>query len=127
MRIVPFEPSHCNGAKAHASQIHYQYLFDKPSNFSEVWLETRSALDRGDLIAIGGTKTGRGLKGGWVLFTNKITPARFLTIHRVIMRTLSEMDGALIAHVDPRNPKAARWVISFASETSLSASWPATN
>ncbi len=110
MRVVPFELEHCFGAKAHPTQAHYQHILDDPQVFLDKWSGTRSAIDRDELVAIGGTVPTDGITGGWVLFTDRITPVRFLVIHRAITRTLSEMDGALIAHVDLRNPKAVRWV-----------------
>lgn len=108
MRIVPFEPTHCDGAIAHPSQAHYQNMLDNPSQFRELWSQTCSALDDG-LIAIGGAAGVGGMIGGWVLFTDRITPARFLSIHRTVVRGLSDIHEPVIAHVDPRNPEAMRW------------------
>ena len=58
MLIVPFDPSHCVGAVAHPSQAHYQHMLDDPGGFRELWPDTYSALDGGELIAIGGDRRG---------------------------------------------------------------------
>ena len=55
MRFDPFEPSHAVGATAHPSQAHYQHLLDDPENFRALWPETLSAIDGGELAAIGGS------------------------------------------------------------------------
>ena len=45
VRIVEFDPAHCEGAEAHPSQAHHQRMFDNPGSFREVWKTAYSALD----------------------------------------------------------------------------------
>ena len=110
--IVEFDPGHCLGARAHPSQARYQDLLDDPQSFREWWPQTYSALDRDDLIAIGGSTLVAGKSGGWVLFTDRITPARFVPIHRAVARLLVYLEATgnpFFLHADPDNTKAARW------------------
>ena len=109
MRIEPFDPGHCKGAWAHPSQERYQYLLDDPLAFREVWPETKSALDGDDLVAIGGLVRAGDLTGGWVLFTDKITPSGFVAIHRAVVRELEMAHEPVVVHVDPDTPVAAKW------------------
>ena len=111
-RIVPFDPVYCKGARVHPSQARYQQLLDDPSFFRVLWPETYSAIDGDELAGIGGHTLIDGVSGGWALFTNKITPARFLVIHRTVVRALICFEGIndpIFAHVDPNNPQAVRW------------------
>lgn len=111
-RIVPFDPAHCRGATAHPSQARYQDNLDDPRCFEEFWPSTYSALDDGELIAIGGPVLAQGKWACWILFTDRITPASFVRIHRAAVRLLGRFDRAgrpLFMHVDPDNPAAARW------------------
>lgn len=123
-RIAPFDPAHCAGAKAHPSQAEYQPLLDNPSVFSKLWPETFSALDGDELVAIGGSTLVEcvsggwgatvleGVTGGWVLFTDKITPRRFIAIHRAAVRFLvcfEQINEQIFAHIDPDKPNAVRW------------------
>ena len=109
MSIVPFIPEHCAGAVAHPSQAHYQDLLDTPLQFCDLWELTYSAIDGKDVIAIGGlVPTDDGNKGGWVLFTDKVTPARFLGVHRALERYLRDAD-AIFAHIDPSSSVSVRW------------------
>lgn len=109
MRIIPFEPSHCQNVKAHLSQAHYQHLLNDPSVFHEQWPETFSALVDDELVAIGGTIALAQQTGGWVLFTDKITPLRFVVIHRAVERALAGIDQSVTVHINPNNPEAVRW------------------
>ncbi len=108
MSIVPFDPKHCAGAVAHSSQAHYQHLLDNPLQFSHLWGETYSAIDGEDVIAIGGLVPADDGQGGWVLFTDKVTPARFLGVHRALERYLRSTD-AIFAHIDPSSSVSVRW------------------
>ncbi len=73
IRIVLFDPAHCDGAKAHPSQAHYQYMLDDPGVFREHWPETYSARDGAELVAIGGSTWVDRVLGGWVLVTARTT------------------------------------------------------
>lgn len=108
MRIVLFDPAHCEGATVHQSQERYQYMMDDPLTFGAVWGETYSAIDGDDLVAIGGVLSA-GEMSGWVLFTDKITPARFVAVHRAVARGLSYIHEPIVVHVDPDKPQATRW------------------
>ena len=117
-RIVDFHPAHCFGATAHPSQAQYQTMLTDPSCFRWLWPDTLSALDGDELIAMGGTtrkprtKLVEGALGAWVLFTDKITPARFLCVHRMVVRHLvvfEQIGEPIFVHADPNNPNAARW------------------
>ncbi len=109
MRIDPFDPSHCEGARAHPSQAEHQHLLEAPEYFKDLWGETYSAIDRDDLVAIGGTLPALDGLFGWVLFTDKITPARFVAVHRAVTRGLSYINEPVSVHVDPDRPQAIRW------------------
>ncbi len=109
MRIEPFDPVHCKGAWAHRSQEHYQFMLDDPLEFREMWAETMSALDGDRLVAIGGLVRAGAEIGGWVLFTDNITPAGFVAIHRAVVRGLEMAHGPVVVHIDPDKPQAGRW------------------
>lgn len=120
IEIVPFDPAHCEGATAHASQAHYQHMLDDPGNYRAQWETTYSAFDGDDLIAIGGATLVEAVSGAWVLFTDKITPARFMAIHRTAVRFLvcfEQIGDPLFAHVDPDNGNAVRWAGLLGMET----------
>ena len=47
------------------------------------------------------------LVAGWVLFTDRVTPARFVRIHRMIVRFMVCFERhhlPILAHLDPDNP-----------------------
>ena len=94
---------------AHDSQRHHQGMLDDPASFRELWSGTDSALDGDELIAIGGSVFVEGMWGGWALFTDAITPRRFVVIHRAVSRVLEQFDQKTFVHLDPDNPQAARW------------------
>ena len=107
-----FDPEHCDGARAHPSQAQFQYLLDDPWRFHSLWPHTYSALDGAELIAVGGKSVDDGVLSGWILFTDKITPARFLVIHRGIVRILvcNELSNKpIFLQPDPDNAQAIRW------------------
>ena len=119
-RIVDFDPAHCVGATAHPSQAQYQTMLDDPPCFRWLWPDTLSALDGDELIAIGGATLVERMMGGWVLFTDRITPSRFVVVHRVVARFLLRFEAIndpIFAHVDPDNPNAVRWVGLLGLET----------
>ena len=109
MRIVPFEPSHLSGAVAHPKQRRYQSLLDSDP-FSNVGMNW-SAIAEDGLVAVGGLgNTGDGL-AVWLLFTDRITPGRFVAIYRELARRLEQVLDAgesLVVHIDPDFPEAAR-------------------
>ena len=112
MAIVAFDPAHCRGASAHPSQAHYQDRLDDPTSFRDWWPQTVSAFGGDELVAIGGLVRVEGALAGWALFTDKITPARFVAIHRTVARFLARLEqtgGTIFVHVDPDNRQAARW------------------
>lgn len=114
--IVHFAPAHCARATAHPSQVRYQPMLDDPSNFRELWPDTYSALDGDELVAIGGLVPTDDGQGGWVLFTDKITPARFAMVHRAVVRGMV-MNNSIFVHLDPDNPQATRWAGLLGLET----------
>lgn len=112
VNIVLFDPAHCAGARAHPSQAQFQIILDDPWGFRKLWPETYSALSSAELIAVGGWSVIDGVLGGWVLFTDKITPARFLVIHRTAARFLvcfEQINDPIFLQPDPDNAKAMRW------------------
>ena len=117
IRTYEFAGYHVRAARAHPRQVAYQWMFDDPMAFYALWPDTVSAFDGvpwngGELIAIGGTTLIDGESGGWVLFTDKITPARFLPIHRTVVRYLvcfEQINDPIFAPVDPDWPEAVRW------------------
>lgn len=118
--IVLFDPAHCDGARAHPSQARFQFMLDDPGAFRECWPQTYSALDGAELVAVGGSTLVEGMSGGWVLFTDKITPARFLVIHRTAARFLvcfEQINDPIFVHVDPGNAQAMRWAGLLGLET----------
>ena len=120
MHTEPFEPSHVVGAVAHPSQARFQIALEKPSAWRGLWPDTISVFDGDELIAIGGIASFVDILDAWILFTDNITPARFLLVHRVVVRVLlhfEQMHDPIIAHIDARNPNAARWAALLALET----------
>ena len=71
-----------------------------------------SAFAEDGLVAVGGL--GRTDDGGlavWLLFTDRITPGRFVAIYRELARRLEQVLDAgesLTVHIDPDFPEAAR-------------------
>ena len=110
MRIEPFKPSHLIGATAHVKQSHHQWLLDSDtlSNIGISW----SAVAEDGLVAVGGLgRMDDGGLGVWLLFTDRITPGRFVAIYRELARRLEEVLDAgetLSVHIDPSFPEAAR-------------------
>ena len=95
-------------------------MLDDPWAFRASWPTTYSALDGDELVAVGGSTLVDGVSGGWVLFTDKIRPAHFLAIHRIVARTLvcfEQINDPIFVRVDPGNPQAARWVGLLGLET----------
>ena len=110
IKFIPFKLCHVDGARAHPSQAQFQHFFDRPDDL-EIKL-TSSAFDGDVLVAIGALTLLEGATGGWVLFTNQVTPTRFLAIHRFVERELLwfETKGEpIIFHVDPERPDTVRW------------------
>ena len=62
--IVEFNPGHCAGAVAHLSQSRYQYMLDNPATIPVLNCQTYSAIDRHNLIAIGGATLVEGKAAG---------------------------------------------------------------
>ena len=110
MRIEPFKPAHLNGATAHVKQKHHQWLLDSDpfSNVGMSW----SAVAGDGLVAVGGLgHMEDGGLGVWLLFTDRITPGRFVAIYRELKRRLAQVLDAgetVTVHIDPGFPEAAR-------------------
>ena len=109
MRIEPFKPEHLNGAMAHAKQKHHQWMLETDP-FSKVGMSWSAVADDG-LVAVGGLgRTDDGL-AVWLLFTDRITPGRFVAIYRELVRRLAQVldaGEAVVVHIDPDFPEAAR-------------------
>ncbi len=84
-------------------------MLDTPEIFKSSWTGTLSAMEGEVTIAIGGTALIGGVLAGWVLFSDQITPARFVAIHRAVARFLAHVNQPVMAHVDPGKPKTVRW------------------
>ena len=114
MNIVPFEAWHLPGATVHAKQKEYQWLLESET-FSEFGMNWSAMADDG-LVAVGGLgNTCDGL-GVWLLFTDRITPGRFVAIYRELARRLEQVLDAgetLIVHIDPDFPEAHRLAVKL--------------
>jgi len=106
--LVPFEPRFLEGVKVNPSQKQYQYMLENPETFQGAWCGFYGR----DLIAIGGGVVVGEEIAGWILFTDKVTPRRFLALHRVIERMIQEWESngfSFYIHVDPSYKQADRW------------------
>ena len=109
MRVEPFDLSHLSGAVANRKQAHFQALLESDviSKVGRNW----SVIDGEGLICVGGmVDTDDGIEA-WVLFTENITPARFVVVYREFARRLTKMQEtgkAVFIHVDPTYPEAVR-------------------
>ncbi len=108
MRIEPFEPSHLIGATAHPKQIRHQALLEsgKIATNGTCW----SAIMGDGLVGVGGLVMAGDKCAAWLLFTDKITPGRFVAIYRVLARCLATLleSGPVLVHIDPDYPEATR-------------------
>lgn len=118
MRIEPFDPSHLVGAVAHPNQGHYQKVFE--SDWHAQRLATAgpawSAFSEDGLVAVGGLVSFEGTTSSWLIFTTRITPDRFVAIYRELVRRLDALRAegeAVMAHLDPGYPEAARLAASL--------------
>lgn len=113
LRVIPFEPAHARGARAHPTQARFQSLLDDPAALRRgCWIDQWSAFDADVLVATGAIVDLEGRAAGWVLFTDKLEPRHFMGVHRCavrMMRELEKIGDPLVAHVDPANPVAVRW------------------
>lgn len=112
-RFEKFQPEHVMGQRAHPTQAEYQWMLDDPARYRALWPDTLSAFDGGEMIACGGATLIDRESGGWILFTDKITPRGFLSIHRLVVRYLvcfeQINDPIFFAHINPDRPEAMRW------------------
>lgn len=109
MRFEPFELHHMIGATTHPKQKRYQILLESETlaTIGANW----SALAEDGLVCVGGLVPVDGVVGAWVLFTDRVTPGRFVAIYRELARRLTELldqGEAVLVHIDPDYPAAAR-------------------
>lgn len=70
-----------------------------------------SAIADDGLVAVGGMVCTDDGTGVWLLFTDKITPGRFVAIYRELARglaTVIALGEPVFIHVDPNYPEARR-------------------
>lgn len=99
LRIEAFDSSHLSGVRAHPKQSHYQYLIDDgiiASGFTGFWGD--------EIIGFGGLLNTVDGTVAWVLFTDAMTPERFLPVYRYFERNAP----GLLMDVDPDYPEAVR-------------------
>lgn len=111
MNILPFEPEHVMGQRVHPSQDEYQWMFDHPEQVGN-WQFMASGFFGDDLVVIGGCPKIDGHFVGWLLFSDKILPSRFIGVHRAvlgIMRNLELAGDPVAADINPRRPASVRW------------------
>ncbi len=109
MRIVPFEREHLNGAMAHSKQARHQEFLGSEV-ISVVGTNWSAVADEG-LVAVGGMVRVEDGVIAWLLFTDRITPGRFIAIYRELKRRLEwllEAGDSVLVHIDPDYPEAAR-------------------
>lgn len=109
MRIEPFDPSHLVGAVAHPKQKHYQFLLE-PGRLAVVE-DAWSALADDELVAVGGLVPFEGTTSTWLIFTDRITPGRFVAVYRELVWRLDALRVAgveVMVHLAPGYPEAAR-------------------
>lgn len=105
--VVPFQAAHSAGVLAHPKQHKYQPLLKSQDFHGRTW----SALDGDDLVAVGGLVPLEGELGGWLLFTDKITPQRFIGVFRAVQQVFAaaRKEGVGVAvDIDPDYPEAVR-------------------
>lgn len=101
-KIAPFEFSHAVGILIN------QYEKLNPDAAREAW----SVFYDGELIAVSGGVVKDGKIGGWVLFTDRITPPGFLAFHRILKKVIEEYRShgrTIFLHVAPGHERAERW------------------
>ncbi len=109
MDIRPFDPLHLAGVTAHPKQRRYQALLESEviAAIGSNW----SAVAEDGLVAVGGlVHTDEGI-GAWLLFTDRITPGRFVAVYRELARRLADLlesGEAVFVHIDPVYPEASR-------------------
>ncbi len=109
MRIEPFEPKHLVGAVAHPKQGQHQKLLESET-IATVGMNW-SAIADGRLIGVGGQVRIDDETGVWVLFTDRITPGRFIAVYRELARRLAgllDSGEVVLIHIDPDYPEATR-------------------
>ncbi len=106
--LISFEDHHVIGARVNSAQIRYTDMFANPEGFAGGW----SAFYKGELVAIGAARIIGDAVSGAVLFTDAITPRRFLALHNAlegIIRDYEAKGFEPFIHIDPDYPQAQRW------------------
>lgn len=106
--LVAFETHHVIGSKVNPAQAKHAEMFGDPHDFAGGW----SAFYEGELIAIGAARLAGDTVGGAVLFSDKITPRRFLAFHNALLGIIKNYEAKGLTpfvHIDPDYPQAQRW------------------
>lgn len=83
-------------------------MLESPDTLKGAW----SAFYEGALIVIGGGVIVEKSIGGWMLFTDRITPKGFMALHRILGKIIKhyETQGfTMFVHIDSTYSKAVRW------------------
>lgn len=107
MHIEQCDPSHLVDVMTHPKQRHYQPLLESSPFPSVNW----SMFSGDELICVGGLVGLYDAVGAWLLFTDRITPGRFVAVYREMKRRLAELlEGGdpVLVHIDPDYPEALR-------------------
>lgn len=98
---------HLTGIRAHPKQARHQGLLADGSLLGPLsW----AAVSGAGVVAVGGICDIR-VSAGWLLFTDKITPASFIAVWRAARRAIDVARRAgegFVVHVDPDYPEALR-------------------
>ncbi len=110
MRIEPFKTSHLAGVvMPHPKQERHRAVLESAAA-ADVGVRWSAIADDG-LVAVGGLVRANDGFGAWLLFTDRITPGRFVAIYRELARRLAgllESGEAVLVHIDPDYPEASR-------------------
>ncbi len=114
MRVEPFDPKLFIGATVHTKQGRFQsFLNGEIPRFNGSGT-TWAGLFGDDLVCIGGmvqSPEAANEIAAWLLFTDRITPGRFVAVYREAMRMLTALlrtGTRVVIHVDPQYPEAVR-------------------
>ena len=112
MRTEPFEISHAVDIRVHSKQAQYQSWLKS----GVLPVETTSLFYDDELVCVGGLVRFDNKTWAWLMFTDKITPGRFVAIYREMKRRLAELLEAgetVLVHIDPNYPEALRMAVKL--------------
>ena len=110
MHVEAFEPSHAVGATAHEKQSRHQAVLC-PGIIDRGGRNWTVLCDEGPVAIGGAIQISDDLVAVWVLFTDLITPSRFVAVYREasdLVTEFLEQGNRVMVHVDPNYPEAVR-------------------